>query len=163
MSAGTIPALTFHQPWASAIARGAKSIETRSWSTKHRGKLLIHAGKSKIGDDLTHPVWLNDCMIDFPAFRDLPFGAIIAVCDLVTVLPTDIFRVGYDYPACDETRNSTTRWSTFTDQELALGNFAPERCGWVLRNVRALPEPIPYRGKQGLWNVPAEILKGMVL
>lgn len=35
--------LTLHQPWASLVAHGVKSIETRSWSTKHRGPLAIHA------------------------------------------------------------------------------------------------------------------------
>lgn len=39
-------ALTIRQPWASLIAAGVKTIETRSWSTKYRGPLAIHAGKS---------------------------------------------------------------------------------------------------------------------
>lgn len=39
-------ALTIRQPWATLIARGAKTIETRSWSTKYRGPLAIHAGQS---------------------------------------------------------------------------------------------------------------------
>lgn len=37
-------ALTLHQPWASLIALGYKTIETRSWATSHRGPLAIHAG-----------------------------------------------------------------------------------------------------------------------
>lgn len=39
-------ALTLHQPWASLVALGVKTIETRSWSTKYRGQLVIHAGRS---------------------------------------------------------------------------------------------------------------------
>jgi hypothetical protein len=31
--------LTLHQPWASLIAVGAKTIETRPWSTDYRGPL----------------------------------------------------------------------------------------------------------------------------
>lgn len=38
-------ALTIYQPWATLIAIGAKHIETRSWSTKYRGPLAVHAGK----------------------------------------------------------------------------------------------------------------------
>ena len=36
--------LTVRQPWASLIVAGIKDIENRSWSTKYRGKLGIHAG-----------------------------------------------------------------------------------------------------------------------
>ena len=35
--------LTLHQPWASLVALGVKTIETRSWSTQYRGPLAIHA------------------------------------------------------------------------------------------------------------------------
>lgn len=33
------------QPWASLVILGHKKIETRSWNTKYRGDLLIHASK----------------------------------------------------------------------------------------------------------------------
>lgn len=39
-------ALTLHQPWAHLVAVGAKTIETRSWPTSYRGRLLIHSGAS---------------------------------------------------------------------------------------------------------------------
>ena len=38
--------LTIKQPWASLIVNGHKKYEFRSWKTKYRGKILIHAGKS---------------------------------------------------------------------------------------------------------------------
>jgi hypothetical protein len=34
-------ALTVKQPWAELIARGEKTIEYRTWSTRYRGPLLI--------------------------------------------------------------------------------------------------------------------------
>ncbi|MQY14985.1 hypothetical protein SRB5_51620 [Streptomyces sp. RB5] len=37
-------ALTIRQPWADAIAHGAKRVENRTWTTDYRGPLLIHAG-----------------------------------------------------------------------------------------------------------------------
>lgn len=36
--------LTLKQPWATLVAEGIKKYEFRSWRTKYRGKLLIHAG-----------------------------------------------------------------------------------------------------------------------
>lgn len=38
--------LTIKQPWASLIVNGYKNYEFRSWQTKYRGKILIHAGMS---------------------------------------------------------------------------------------------------------------------
>jgi len=38
-------ALSIRQPWADLIARGIKDVENRTWSTKVRGIILIHAGK----------------------------------------------------------------------------------------------------------------------
>ncbi len=38
-------AITLHQPWASLVAQGIKTIETKSWSTHYRGRLAIHASK----------------------------------------------------------------------------------------------------------------------
>lgn len=45
-----------------------------------------------------------------------------------------------------------------TATERALGDYTPGRYGWVLRNVRALPEPVPCRGRHGLWTPPADVL-----
>ncbi len=36
-----IKAISLHQPWASMIQQGSKTIETRTWYTYHRGDLLI--------------------------------------------------------------------------------------------------------------------------
>lgn len=35
--------LTVRQPWAAAIIAGLKTVEYRSWATRYRGPLLIHA------------------------------------------------------------------------------------------------------------------------
>jgi len=39
-------ALSLRQPWAWLVAAGLKDVENRTWSTKFRGRFLIHAGKS---------------------------------------------------------------------------------------------------------------------
>jgi hypothetical protein len=36
-----VKALSIKQPWASFIAQGQKTIETRTWPTKYRGPLLV--------------------------------------------------------------------------------------------------------------------------
>ena len=37
--------ITIKQPWATLIAKGYKEYEFRTWKTKYRGEILIHAGK----------------------------------------------------------------------------------------------------------------------
>jgi len=41
-------AISLHQPWASWIAEGIKTIETRSWLTLYRGDLLIVSTKRPV-------------------------------------------------------------------------------------------------------------------
>lgn len=40
--------ITIKQPWATLIAKGYKEYEFRTWKTKYRGDILIHAGNLKI-------------------------------------------------------------------------------------------------------------------
>jgi hypothetical protein len=44
------------------------------------------------------------------------------------------------------------------DDETPLGDFTPGRYGWLLDNVRPLAEPIPAKGKQGLWRPDAVLM-----
>ncbi len=39
-------ALSLKQPWANLVASGKKTIETRKWSTKYRGDLVICSSKN---------------------------------------------------------------------------------------------------------------------
>lgn len=44
-------ALSIRQPWVELILRGEKDVENRSWSTRHRGPLLLHASRTiEVGD-----------------------------------------------------------------------------------------------------------------
>lgn len=60
-------ALTLKQPWADQIMTGAKTIETRTWSTKYRGPLVIHAAAKPKGDFVTSAILgivdLADCRL----------------------------------------------------------------------------------------------------
>lgn len=64
-------ALSVRQPWASLIAAGVKTIELRSWRTRHRGPLVIVAS--------TIPA----CA----AARGCPRGVTVALVDLLDVRP----------------------------------------------------------------------------
>ena len=47
-SAESVYAITLHQPWATLIALGIKSVETRSWPAPARlvgQRIAVHAGK----------------------------------------------------------------------------------------------------------------------
>lgn len=40
-------ALSIRQPWAWLIINAGKDIENRSWPTRFRGRMLVHAGMTK--------------------------------------------------------------------------------------------------------------------
>ena len=48
----TLQALSIRQPWCHRILNCGKDIENRSWTTKFRGKVLIHAAKTFDGDSV---------------------------------------------------------------------------------------------------------------
>lgn len=124
-------ALTLKNPWAHLIAHHGKDVENRSWMP-HAGvdTLLIHAGKTWDRRNNRRPL-VGDV-------GDPVTSAIVAVADLAF--------------ACD-----TSRWV----QEVVCGCgpwAQPGQCHWRLANVRALAEPVPTGGKQGLWRPSADVL-----
>jgi hypothetical protein len=72
-------ALSVKQPWAMALVDGAKTIEVRTWSTRHRGPLVICASASPknwfMRDEATHDLF------------QLPAGCVLGVVDLVDCRP----------------------------------------------------------------------------
>lgn len=78
-------ALSIRQPWASAIICLGKDIENRTWRTKFRGRVLIHAGKT-----FDHPGWerlirlhptMESLLISSPILA--PRGGIIGSVEIV--------------------------------------------------------------------------------
>lgn len=121
-------ALTVCQPYAELIASGVKIIENRTWPTPYRGPLAIHAGKSR--------AWLSDNDAeDYGIVADLiPFGAVVAIADLVDCRRFDDLS-----------------------RELQRHEHADGPWCWVLANVRRV-EPVPFRGAQGLFDIPDTVL-----
>ena len=173
--------LTIRQPWAQLIAVGAKTIETRPFSTKYRGPLAIHAGKAwpvPVGEWQVPSDRGPGPMIErlvsplagtyrWEAIR-APLGAVVAVCDLIDVLPIVRGDTCPDHPhfatpkpdapanrlvMCDpEHRFQTDRYHG----QLPFGDFTPGRFAWLLDNVRPI-DPVPMKGAQGLRDLPADV------
>lgn len=92
-------ALTIRQPWASLIANGTKTIETRGWQTAHRGPLSIHAAKRPpvsmdFGDAGGLPFvdarGVLSCVLGVDSHHTAilpPLGAVVATCTLADVVP----------------------------------------------------------------------------
>lgn len=143
--------LSLWQPWAQLVALGDKTIETRPWGTPHRGTLAIHATKAfpEEAQEACFHGPIMECLMaaGFETPRELPRGVIVAVARLVDVKSmgngtcTDLAPWVYELP----------------QQERELGNYAPRRFGWLLDTIRPLAEPVPCRGAQGLWDVPADV------
>ncbi len=81
MATNEVRVLTVRQPWAWAIIQGGKDVENRSWPTKHRGALLIHAGSAFERDGYETVKRLAPQPP--PPADDFVHGAIIGVVDLV--------------------------------------------------------------------------------
>lgn len=131
--------LTLTQPWATLVALGAKRFETRSWSTGYRGPLAIHAAKGlgPVGgkDGLWRITGTEPFQSALAGAGPLPLGLIVAVVDLVDVLPTEEALARYVIAGTDEE---------------SFGDYSNGRFAWKLTNVR--PVRVPYRGALGLWD-----------
>lgn len=138
-----IPALTVRQPWTWAIAKGYKPIENRGWTTPHRGPLAIHAAK-RWDDDaggalrfVVHTLRAQGSPVPNALQEELPLsgtGLVVAVVDLV-----DICSAGLDGEECE------------------CGLWAADgQAHWQLANACPLAEPVPAKGRLGLWDIELE-------
>lgn len=143
-------AISILQPWASLIAIGAKKIETRSRPTRYRGPLAIHAAKDRRHWEIAHDEPFRSVLMEARLFRqdDLPYGCIIATCNLVDCVKI-IGRTSIDGKIVAA---QLADGREVTGNELAFGDYTPGRFALMLEDVKMLPEPIPVRGQQGLWN-----------
>lgn len=146
-------ALSVRQPWAWLIGKGWKDVENRSWATSYRGRLYIHASKSK--DDMhglvladieqkmvRHQLTIND-VIGFASnfYDNMDFGAIIGEVDIIECL----FR----HP---ESKNSI--YSVWHE---------PGKYGFYLANAVLYQVPIPCKGSQGLFNPGPDFKEWLIM
>lgn len=150
-----VKAITIWQPWASLIACGAKQFETRSWPTKYRGPIAIHAAKKPFDTDcyLDRELHVFASALGLPdiySFEKLPYGAVIATAELVGCHRILNNGSGKKLSAYLQRANYAREY--IQGNELLFGDWTPGRYAWELQDVKLLATPIPAKGKQGLWN-----------
>ena len=125
--------LTIKQPWATLIMQGYKRFEFRSWQTKYRGDLLIHAGK---GIDKEAIKRLGKYLPE-----ELPTGKILGKVTLV-----DCIKMSPEFKEelLKENRDIYTK-SSFQ-----------ENYGWQMDNVQVFKELIEAKGHLSLWEYNIE-------
>jgi hypothetical protein len=75
-------ALSIRHPWVDLILAGSKTIEIRTWSTRHRGPLLLHAsGAYGISEREA------SSRLRLPAPEPETMGAIVGIAELVDCRP----------------------------------------------------------------------------
>jgi hypothetical protein len=132
--ASPLVAISVKQPWAALIVAGVKTIEVRTWATRRRGPVLIHA--SKAADDRPEG-WARIVTPELKESTQLR-GGIIGAADLA---------------AC---RGYTTIDAFAADADRHLNApdwFLPPRLyGFVFRDIRPLTF-YPYPGQTMFFKV----------
>ena len=134
-------ALSIRQPWAELLVSGQKTIELRSWNTKHRGPFLIHAGSQWNPEDF------RLTKVDF---RQCRFHCLIGRAELIGV-------VSYANEA--ECRRDIEKHLAplpyFTEKEYVKGRAK----GFVVARPYRFRVPIPYAGSLNFFEVDDEVLE----
>jgi len=133
-------AITLHPVWAWAVIHGPKRVENRTWATRHRGPLLIHAGGGNARADAEARAILEGLGVAVPDDDALPRGVLLGTVELVDVVRLDR-RQGELFDL----------QSAIPDpQSLATGPVC-----WILAGPRPLARPVPCRGRRRLFRVEA--------
>lgn len=129
--------ITIKQPFASLIAEGIKEYEFRTWKTKYRGEILIHAGKGIDKKAMEKFKYLN---------LEYPTGQIIAKATI-----TDCIKVD------DNLRDILSKKDPIVYKGV-INKTAKDwdGYGFKLENVKKIT-PIPINGKLSLWDYDGEI------
>ena len=133
LKAQTFKALSIWEPFASLVARGVRTLDTRTWATEYRGPIAIHAAKTLclVGA----PARLCASALGFDWWDTRSLGHVVAVAVLEDCIPAHKIK---------------TETLTRADRECA--DFGWGRFAWRFGQVRHLIRPIPQPGRQGLFN-----------
>lgn len=121
--------ITIKQPWATLIAEGYKKYEFRTWRTKFRGDILIHAGKGVDKNVLPRFEHLN---------LEYPSGCIIAKVKITDCVEVD-----------EELREKLKCEDELVYRGIQDRNW--NGYGFKIEDVEMI-EPIYVNGKLGLWD-----------
>src|ERR1051325_3957912 len=113
-------ALSIRQPWVELILQGRKTIEVRTWATRHRGELWLHASAHRD----------SHLLKEFGMSADnLSFGALIGTCELYN---------------CIQFTNET--WKELRIYHLKAGPLEKPQYAWFLRDpIRTQPTTMKGR------------------
>lgn len=143
-----IRGISLTQPWASLVAIGAKTLETRSRSTPYRGWLAIHASKGFPKDCRAlcsqEPFRSTLAEAGFLLASDLPLGSVLAVARLHDVHAT----------------NSPFLMPLLHARALErhFGDYGPNRFAYELTDLKRLRAPVPAKGSLPIgWHVSPEL------
>ncbi|WP_342088032.1 ASCH domain-containing protein [Dyadobacter sp. OTU695] len=131
-------AISVQQPWAGLLVLGIKKCETRSWNTKFRGKIAIHASAK------------------------MPKEGEALLKELCELLPDTFFKGSRAYNMCTvlgcvlgrvqvEDCRSTNDMKPVNAGEKMLGDFSANRYYWWCINPEAYLTPIPAVGQLSIW------------
>lgn len=123
--------LTIKQPYASLILKGYKEYEFRTWKTKYRGDILIHAGKTIDKKALEKRFKGYD-------LGDMPTGVIIGKVILV-----DCVNVNKEF---------ADKMKKVDKNVYQLDEYINNIYGWKLENIEGIKPYIIVKGQLGLWN-----------
>lgn len=132
-------AVTVCQPYAELIASGVKRVENRSWEVKYRGRIYIHAGRSR--------EWMTPRMVDGVEFEPLTglqvermtFGAVVALAALIYCAHIEDIRAGLfdrQFPWLKAHEHANGPW-----------------CWIFAENPVRITPPARYKGRQGLFDI----------
>lgn len=146
-------AISLWQPWASLWCSDAKVHETRSWETRHRGWLLVHAAKKVVRDlpqdldDIVASVFGED-------WREaLPRGGIVGRVRVIGCYPTE--KVNSYHLSLANEQPPDDSWVT----DHACGDFSPGRFAWERGHWNRFYEKdaIYCRGARRLFSVTRDV------
>lgn len=127
--------ITIKQPFASLIAEGLKEYEFRTWKTKFRGEILIHAGKGIDKKAMKKYEHLN---------LEYPSGCIIAKATITDCIYVD-----------EELKKELKQKNSLVYHNVIKENSTWDGYGFKLEKIEKIP-PIPINGKLSLWDYEYE-------
>jgi hypothetical protein len=127
--------LSIRQPWAALILAGVKTVENRTWTTRWRGRILIHTGKRDDLDGLLHRIYaglLPQHVLTHlrPYDQRCPHGGYVGTAVLTDTHPA---RAGCCGP-----------WAE------------PDRYHWRFTDPQPFPAVVAAPGGRGLYRPPAD-------
>lgn len=133
-------ALSIRQPYVWTILNHYKDIEIRTWNTKYRGIIALHA--SGTFDNRGFDYLRKEIFKDMPLKNTYILGAVIAVARIHDVIEFKDMHHFYEYR---ERHKNNPTWYTGREK------------GFILQDVKALAEPAYIKGRQNIFNVELDV------